>query len=409
VVNLNYGPEDYLGLTVGLLATLSLGGVARILSECPTDGLTLHGPLVRAGIDNSLHHADVVASRFVGGLASGWPVWADANAPAATLESSGSTGTPSRVTITTGQLTAGLRYRPAASPVSVIAAMPTHTIAGLHGVLLASLASGFRLIVPASSQPSALVAALPPTPSALYTTPSIAVNLAAYASVKALSLPSLRLLVLAGAPTPPSFFERLRAAFPLAGVRSQYGTTEAAGMFLSTRVTGTTNGLLGRASHGVVDVLSVEGKQCAPGVVGEISLRSSDSAPAISTGDLGVLDDTNQLWLVGRKKDIIISGGRKFGLQAVQATIAGLPGVVDCSVVGVDHSMAGEVAACAVVVENAEVFNSLRAAAAAALPAHMVPRLWLQLDAIPMLPSGKADRVAVARRFGSDQDVVAPR
>ena len=60
------------------------------------------------------------------------------------------------------------------------------------------------------------------------------------------------------------------------------------------------------------------------------------------SGDLGRIDDRGYIWIVGRAKDLIISGGFNVYPAEVEAAIEALPGVTECAVIGVPHSDFGE-------------------------------------------------------------------
>ena len=60
------------------------------------------------------------------------------------------------------------------------------------------------------------------------------------------------------------------------------------------------------------------------------------------SGDLGRIDDRGYIWIVGRAKDLIISGGFNVYPAEVEAAIEALPGVTECAVIGVPHADFGE-------------------------------------------------------------------
>ena len=60
------------------------------------------------------------------------------------------------------------------------------------------------------------------------------------------------------------------------------------------------------------------------------------------SGDLGRIDDRGYIWIVGRAKDVIISGGFNVYPAEVEAAIEALPGVTECAVIGVPHADFGE-------------------------------------------------------------------
>ncbi|MBC7290357.1 MAG: AMP-dependent synthetase, partial [Actinotalea sp.] len=117
-----------------------------------------------------------------------------------------------------------------------------------------------------------------------------------------------------------------------------------------------------------------------------------------ATTDLGALDD-GVLRVLGRRDDVLVTGGAKVAPAAVEAAVAGLPGIAEVCVVGVPDPEWGQ-AVTAVVVPGAGDLPDLRTVrdhvgrtlGRAAAPRHLVP-----VAALPLRGPGKIDRVAVAR------------
>jgi acyl-CoA synthetase (AMP-forming)/AMP-acid ligase II len=170
-------------------------------------------------------------------------------------------------------------------------------------------------------------------------------------------LASLRELDTGTSAVPIELVRRLRERFPAATLRIYYGSTEA--------------GTAAVLSH--ADVLAKPGRvgvappggELAVAADGEVLARSpylfsgyfddaEASAAALAggwfhTGDLGVLDGDGTLSIVGRKKDVIRSGGESVAPLEVELALAGAPGVAEVAVVGIPDPEWGEVV-CAVVV-----------------------------------------------------------
>lgn len=117
------------------------------------------------------------------------------------------------------------------------------------------------------------------------------------------------------------------------------------------------------------------------------------------TPDLGELDDDGRLHVIGRADDVVVSGGVNVPLAAVEAVVAGLPGVDAACVVGVPDAEWGAAVVAVVSVLPGRAAPTLAAARAAVAARH--PRAWAprRLDVVaslPLLASGKVDRQAVA-------------
>lgn len=119
------------------------------------------------------------------------------------------------------------------------------------------------------------------------------------------------------------------------------------------------------------------------------------SARWYRTDDAGELVD-GVLRVLGRIDDTIVTGGLKVRLDDVERIVREQPGLADAVVVAGHHPEWGEVP---VVVTTARPeLDTLRRAVGAVLPAEARPDRILTVDALPMLPSGKPDRLALARR-----------
>lgn len=117
------------------------------------------------------------------------------------------------------------------------------------------------------------------------------------------------------------------------------------------------------------------------------------------SGDIGHLDDDGVVWFTDRLKDIIKSGGENVSSVAVEAVVLGVPGVAECTVVGVPHERWGE-AVCAVVagdgsVPEAELPERVIAHAKARLAGFQVPKIVQVVPALPKTATGKIQKFEV--------------
>jgi o-succinylbenzoate---CoA ligase len=112
------------------------------------------------------------------------------------------------------------------------------------------------------------------------------------------------------------------------------------------------------------------------------------------TQDLGRLDEDGRLDVLGRVDDVVISGGVNVPAPAVAARLAAHPAVQAVEVVGVPDDEWGQ-RLVAVLVGSLDL-DEARDWVAAEHPRSWAPRQLLVVDALPMLPNGKVDRVAIA-------------
>jgi long-chain acyl-CoA synthetase len=120
------------------------------------------------------------------------------------------------------------------------------------------------------------------------------------------------------------------------------------------------------------------------------------------TGDLGYLDEDKFLFIVDRKKDLIIRGGYNVYPREVEEVLAKHPAVVQVAVVGAPHEHYGEeVVAIVVLAENSEVdTGQLREYAKQHLAKHKYPRHVLLAETFPLGPSGKVLKREIVRLLG---------
>jgi long-chain acyl-CoA synthetase len=224
-----------------------------------------------------------------------------------------------------------------------------------------------------------------------------------------------------GAPRPVDHVRRLAEEMPHAPPALGYGLTE-------TNAIGCGNygqnyldkpNSTGRASQPLVDlaILDDDGKPVAQGERGEVSIRTvanfsgywnrpEATAAAMTadgyfrTGDLGYLDPDGYLYIVDRKKDIIIRGGENISCQEVEAMIYEHPAIAECAVFGLPDERLGEVVGAVVWCHPGQTLTNeaLTLFLAERLAAFKVPlRIWFSPDPLPRLGTEKIDKVELRK------------
>ncbi len=177
----------------------------------------------------------------------------------------------------------------------------------------------------------------------------------------------------------------------------------------------------GPASRPLVDLAIIDdaGRVLPQGEVGEVSIRSianfshywnneeatraayTDDA-RFRTGDLGYLDPDGYLFIVDRKKDIIIRGGENISCPEVEAAIYEDEAVAECSVFGLPDERFGEIVGAVVRFKagEAQSEDALRVFLEGRLAAFKLPaKIWIVDEALPLLGTGKLDRVSIRRDY----------
>ncbi len=220
-------------------------------------------------------------------------------------------------------------------------------------------------------------------------------------------LASLKNIGVGGAPTPPGLIEECRGALPHCGYTDHYGQSETGPLtILKPEETEAHTGTVGRPAEGVeLRIVDSDGNPIPTGTVGELITRGpymmegyfgdeQETARYFRdgwgwTGDLGRADENGYVTLVGRSREIIISGGFNIHPSEVETALASHPAVEDCTVFGVPDDRWGE-APIAYVVTGANVSaEDLIAHCTARLARYKRPREIVFVTTIPRTPSGK--------------------
>jgi fatty-acyl-CoA synthase len=229
----------------------------------------------------------------------------------------------------------------------------------------------------------------------------------------------LKLIISGGAPCPLPVFEHFWAR----GVdfKTGYGLTEAGPntFWLPSEQVRRKPGAVGYPlMHVDARVVGLDGRTCESDEVGELLIRGphvcagywnrpAETATAIvggwlHTGDLARYDADGCFWIVGRLKDVIISGGENIYPAEVENVLAAHPGVVEAALIGVPDATWGEVG-CAVVVARAGAAlapGELLAFCRERLARYKLPKRVVLADSLPRTGAGKVDKLALKQRYG---------
>ena len=198
-----------------------------------------------------------------------------------------------------------------------------------------------------------------------------------------------------------------------------YGTTEtgtlAGNPLQGKRISGT----VGRVLPGVeLKVAGADGGEVPPGEVGEVRVRKPElfsgywrqpretaehyaEDGSFRTGDLATLDAEGYLRLVGRTREVIVSGGYKIYPREIEMALNRLPGIRQSVAFGVPHPSLGEAPVALVVTAEANMSTEegLLRAIADELPAHKRPRRIVPVEDLPRSSAGKVDVKGLRRTY----------
>jgi len=196
--------------------------------------------------------------------------------------------------------------------------------------------------------------------------------------------------------TPIELLREMKARFPKAKVRIYYGSTEVGSATALADVDVLRKpGSVGVASPNVDVRLAPDGEICvrSPYLMdGYFDDPEATSAALVDgwfhTGDLGALDAEGYLAIVGRKKEVLRTGGESVSPTEVEAVLRDAPGVEEVAIVGLPDPDWGEVLCAAVVAkaglaEGGPSLESLRRHCEGRLAGFKQPRRIARLDALP--------------------------
>ena len=340
---------------------------------------------------------------------------------AAILYTSGTTGRSKGAMLSHGNLSSNAltlhqywRWRPTDV---LLHALPIFHVHGLfvasHGALLA----GARMIWMARFDASAVAARLPEA-TVFMGVPTMYVRLLDEPSFDRAAVRNMRLFISGSAPLLPDTFRQFEAR---TGQRilERYGMSETV-MLTSNPYDGNRMaGTVGLPLPGVdVRVVDAEGKPCACDEIGGIQVRGPNVFSAywrmpektreeftadgfFRTGDMGKFDANGYVSIVGRSKDLIITGGYNVYPKEIESYLDELDGVFESAVIGVPHRDFGEAVTAVVVAKPGARLSeaSLIAALKAKIAGFKVPKRIHLVNELPRNQMGKVQKNLLRERF----------
>jgi fatty-acyl-CoA synthase len=346
------------------------------------------------------------------------------------IYTSGTTGKPKGAVISRSNfLWANLQYIQAIGMLATdvtYAVPPLFHIAGLCVLVTPLLYCGGTVILDDQFDPATTLAAVQRhRVSKLFLVPQMWSALASHASVDSTDLSSLGVGLVGSAPCPLQVIEYFQSR----GMKFQegFGMSETSGActLLPSHWVVSAAGSVGFAvSHVRTRVMLESGAECTTDEIGELEVSGPnvmqgywqrDEATSqtlvdgwLRTGDLARRDAHGLLWIVDRKKDMIISGGENVYPAEVEQLLIAHPAIQEVAVIGLPDERFGEVVTAVVVVQRDQVptLADLRDFCASTLSAYKHPRQLRFVEALPRTATGKVLKRNLREQFAGTPDSV---
>ncbi|MGN7479350.1 class I adenylate-forming enzyme family protein [Solibacillus silvestris] len=251
---------------------------------------------------------------------------------------------------------------------------PLFHCAGSHVFAVPTILKGGTVIIEEAFSPDQTLKNLVETNATIFFgVPAMYTILLSKRELQTYNFSQLRLFCYGAAPMPYELVKRLKDTFPNVKVQNLYGQTEntpAASSLLDEAALMKIGSVGKPLDRTEIQLRDPNGEVVPVGEVGEICVKGpqvmkgylrapEETAYAIRngwlyTGDLGRFDEEGYLYIVDRKKDMIIRGGENIYPIEVEEVLYQMPQILEAAVVGVPHEVYGEVPKAFVVLKEGE-------------------------------------------------------
>ncbi|WP_332649864.1 class I adenylate-forming enzyme family protein [Lysinibacillus sp. 54212] len=227
--------------------------------------------------------------------------------------------------------------------------------------------------------------------------------------IAAADLSSMKWWVYGGAPLSKGEVLHVQKQFQTDRLVCVYGLTEAgpSGAILHAEDHPERAGSIGkRAPFGTeIRIINETGEDVLPGEIGEIILYGEGNMKEyyknpeetskifhhgwVRSGDLARVDEAGYMYIVDRKKDVIISGGVNIYPKEIEDVILGHEAIFEVAVIGVPHAEWGETVKAVFVAKEPVLIDDLKSMLEKELASFKIPRLFEQVEELPRNASGK--------------------
>ena len=368
----------------------------------------LDHPVARVSIGELLDRAAAASASYA-------DVPRGAADPASILYTSGTTGKPKGAVLSHGNLAFSAQtlvdswgFSADDALLHILPLFHTH---GLYVAVHTALASGASIVLHEAFDQVRVVADLP-NATVMMGVPTHYVRMLAEPSFTRQITSNVRLFTSGSAPMLVSTHEEFTARTGQV-ILERYGMTETCMLTSNPLVGERKPGTVGRALPGVELRLTagtpggieVRGPNVFDGYWRRPELKATEFTEDgwFKTGDLGLIDADGYVEIVGRSKDLIISGGLNVYPKEIELLLDSLPGIAESAVIGIADPDFGESVIAVVVLDDTERVtpDSIRMAAREHLAGYKVPKRVIVVDALPRNAMGKVEKAKLRDSYAT--------
>jgi long-chain acyl-CoA synthetase len=344
---------------------------------------------------------------------------------ASVMYTSGTTGMPKGVMLTHKGIVEGARLKTALAPIEpgdrALCVLPLFHSGGLNDLAFPCIFRAMTIVLRRNFSASEFWECVERyRVNAFYIVPTMWNILLKAPESQRVDTSSLRFGISGAAPIPPEQLEECEKRFHIP-VLEGYGSTENSGGITANAFEHSKRGSVGKALPGLdVRIFDEQHAALPSGEIGEIVvkgdtvmkgyLHAPESTAAsikdgwLYTGDVGYLDDEGFLFIVDRKKDLIIRGGVNVYPKELEHAISSYPAVDQVAVIPEPHEKYGQVAKACVVVKRGQALieGELRAFCEERMAPYKVPEAFVFRARLPTNAIGKVVKKDLIRELAEE-------
>jgi long-chain acyl-CoA synthetase len=346
----------------------------------------------------------------------------DRSDTAAILYTGGTTGTPKGVMLTHENINTAIQsvvfHERSGEKDRALLFLPLNHIFGQMHIMNATiLSAGCLEMIPTFDMERVLDLMTNGRVTKLFAVPTLYVRFLAVKKLKE-KLGAVRYCFSAAASMAAEVVRQWKERTDLA-IYESYGMTESASMLTYNHYHRHVIGSVGTSVPGAeIQIRDENGKQMGVGEKGEICIRARNimkgylNNPEASetafwggewfrSGDIGLFDDDDYLFIVDRLKDMIITGGENVYSREVEEVLYTRPEIQECAVIGLPDPEWGEKVTALITVQPGKTFNrdTLNAYMKSRLSSFKVPKEYVTVNDFPRSPAGKILKRELRKQF----------